>query len=100
MNKLTEEQFHQVFDLLVGFAGAKERDRKSALIYLTKKTESGHEWRFMGLFGMGGKLFLYGGKVFVDYYWENQTPKLDALRDSLNEKIAQIMRGPDESLGI
>ena len=48
------------------------------------------EWRFCGAFGFGGKLRYnpsHTGFMHMDYYWENQTPDLDAAQERVNGKL-------------
>lgn len=77
MTKLTVEQANEVYNLLVHRAGAHEYYRRCFIDDLTEE-EWTHEYRFMGIYGIGGKLWLGAAKgLSVDYHPENRTPELD-----------------------
>lgn len=88
--KLTTEQANKVWDLLVQGYGAQESDRSSFVEYLTTP-DSYHEFRFMGIFGFGGKLRLssYHG-LTADYYWESETHYLNHKMRALNDKLEKL----------
>lgn len=88
--KLTKEQANKVWDLLVRDCGAHEPNRGSFVEYLTEDN-SGHEYRFRGIFGHGGKLRLrpYHG-LTADYYRESETPEKDIKMRALNTKLQML----------
>ncbi len=84
------EYFNRVYDLLTNYgASPSKRDR---FVQYMCEDHSGHEYRFMGIFGFGGKCRRdsYDNRVSVDYYWESKTPELDAKCKELNEKISAL----------
>jgi hypothetical protein len=85
--KLTAAQANKVWNLLTSKYGAKEEDRYSFCEYFTKDNRFSHEYRFMGIFGFGGKIRLGYRGLYADYYPESSTPKLDAEMSSLNDAL-------------
>lgn len=90
MAKLLGYQANQVWDLLEAEygAGSDPWTRRSFVDYLTRGDTSGHEFRFMGIFGPGGKLRLnnYDG-LYVTYYPESETPERKAKAAILNAQL-------------
>lgn len=92
MAKLTTEVAEEVWNLLVRDYGANPHNQDSFVGYLTKE-ESGfpHEYRFGGIFGMGGKLRLNSHRgLSADYYHESRTHHLDRKMEELNAKLHEI----------
>lgn len=52
----------------------------------------GHEWRFQGQLGFGGKLHLNGARLYVGCYPGDRTPGLDREIDRVNEALAAVAR--------
>lgn len=85
--KLTQEQANKVWDLLTSKYGAQENDRYSFCEYYTKDNQFSHEYRFMGIFGFGGKIHLDLHGLSADYYPECETPKLNVEMSNLNATL-------------
>jgi hypothetical protein len=59
--------------------------------YATDPQEHGHEWRFSGELGIGGKLHIDGHRgVYVTAYPEDLTPERKAKIDCVNERLAGL----------
>lgn len=90
------EFLDRVYDLLVIKANARENDR-STFIHYHLEDNSGirhYEYRFGGVFGMGGKYRAHSNRV--TYYTENETPMLNVLQAELNVKLAELaLQYPD-----
>jgi hypothetical protein len=76
----TNEIFNKIYDVLVESGGAPEHARDGFIFYHVGHhhpacNSSGmvSEWRFMGYFGMGGKLFCSVDLFNVSYYSEDET---------------------------
>lgn len=89
MVKLTVEQANEVYNLLVREAGASEYYRDNFIEYLTEEDWS-HEYRFMGIYGFGGKLRLNQRGLSADYYQENRTNELDRKMNALNNALTKM----------
>ena len=89
--KLTPQQAVEVWKVLCRY-GAEEvgRDWKrfDFIEYLSKENDYGHEFRFEGIFGMGGKLRLshYRG-LSADYYHESRNPFREEQIALLNAEL-------------
>ncbi len=82
--------FNKVYDILVNLAGAQENERNSFIhSHLTENAIKNYgicqEWRFCGHFGFGGKY--RSGRNQIDYYRENETPRLEALLKEVNDAL-------------
>jgi hypothetical protein len=74
LRSLTETEANKVWDILVEHAGASESERDGFVAYLASDVHYGHEYRFQGIFGFGGKLHYYrGSPPYVDSYPEDFT---------------------------
>jgi hypothetical protein len=87
--KLTAQQANEVYDLLVKLGGANEYYRLNFVEYFIEDDFS-HEYRFMGYFGIGGKVRLEYRGLSADYYRENRTPELDQKMKALNLALSQL----------
>ena len=79
-----------VYDILVEDGGASE-EMRDAFKQGFLRMEEYREWRFQGHFGFGGKLYRDIGRWRVDYYIEDRTPQLDALRERMNDKLEDLL---------
>jgi hypothetical protein len=68
---VTEEQAYAVYDVLVEHAGAREDIREQFVFHLARDCE---EFRFQGLLGFGGKLYVEPRGWRVGAYPEDMTP--------------------------
>ncbi len=89
MPKLTTQQANEVYDLLVLIGGAHEYYRTGFVEYFTEDDYS-HEYRFMGHFGIGGKVRLEYRGLSADYYHEYRTPELDRRMKVLNVALSEM----------
>lgn len=101
MIKLSQEQAHNIYTILVG-CGADSEMRESFVHYVTHYANS-HEWRFQGDFGFGGKLYtssefrLVNGKpeqwikVKVKCYPEDMTEERRNLLEKVNKRLDEVM---------
>lgn len=89
--KLNEAQAEAIYDLLVEHGATDDPgDRRFFVSYVTDRNERwDFEYRFMGQFGFGGKLYEGGPVPLVDQYREDETPESKAAIAALNERIAE-----------
>lgn len=94
----SREQAHKVYDILVELGGALDRkdetyggyyDRNEFIYAHMKDNYPATEWRFQGHFGFGGKYRIDRNQI--DYYPENHTDELNALRDEINKKLQEAL---------
>jgi hypothetical protein len=95
MSKLTVEQAHQVFEILIVTCGAERGSfgfgEFSFVRYLSEE-HNFHEFRFMGSLGYGGKLYYSAGRLRVACYPENRTPARDRAIKLANSKLGQLQQ--------
>jgi hypothetical protein len=95
---LTDEQAGAVWQVLVDECGANADDESMVYQfkhYVTTHTGTfGHEFRFMGALGFGGKFYINGGGTYVSCYPEDQTPERLAMIDLANDRI-HLITGED-----
>jgi hypothetical protein len=96
---LRPAQAHAVWNLLVKMAGANEGDRDAFVDYLTRDTTFGHEYRFMGLLGFGGKLHYddWSGAQ-IGCYPEDRDDVRDAIVTVVNEQLATMIPSRESHL--
>lgn len=87
MAHLTKEQAEKVFDIIVKY-GAKPNLKDYFVDYVTKPTSAHKEFRFMGEFGGGGKLYVTFLKVYAGFYREDSTPERARRVDEANAELA------------
>ena len=59
--------------------------------YITDPVSFGHEWRFGGQLGTGGKVCRNSQRVYVTCYPEHETPELRELMDRANARLAEVV---------
>lgn len=84
-------QLDAIYSILVECCGASEDERADCLKYLATTTLNGHEWRFRGWLGFGGKLYVNSQGVYVDCYPEQKSPLKVA-----NERIEAALAAREE----
>ncbi len=96
---MTRDEAEAVWTLLVGEAGANEDDRWQFVGYVMEPQACGHEYRFMGLLGTGGKLYTYSPRpgAYVGCYPEHRTPKRTAIIEAVNVRLDAILAPPKTS---
>lgn len=91
MSHLSEINANRVWDVLVEIAGARVGERDAFVRYLTEEVSHGHEYRFMGHLGFGGKLHYSRTRgAWVGYYPEDRTEERDVLMGRVNAKLAEM----------
>lgn len=84
MAHLTDEQADKVFSILVQF-GVHKNLRRDFVDYVTRPNHHlSKEYRFMGEFGMGGKLYISLSGVRAGYYVEDDSPSFRKRIKELN----------------
>jgi len=88
--KLSDEQWNEVYDILVIVCGAPEHpfDRRTFVSSGNDITE----WRFCGSLGFGGKFWNNNGRLYVSCYREDETPEKLRAIDRANEKLEKFYR--------
>ena len=77
-----------IYDILVDECGAPERQRAMFVHYLHEDQGSfGHEYRFQGKLGFGGKFHKHRDKMWVSAYQEDYTPERLAMIEAANERL-------------
>lgn len=61
--------------------------------YLGRKATFGHEFRFQGALGFGGKFYNDGRKWWVSCYPEHKTPERLAMIAAANARLAALRAG-------
>jgi hypothetical protein len=78
-----------VWYILMKHAGAQEGLRDAFRFTWAGPTRV--EFRFMGLFGFGGKIWRNGVTApFVSYYPEDKTPEREAAREETNAALQRL----------
>lgn len=86
--------FNAVYDVLVEFGGAPKHMRGNFVQCHLDENYPCKEYRFMGLFGFGGK---YRSETnSIDYYRENTTIERDAAQKIVNDKLKSIYQDGTE----
>ncbi|MER7280520.1 hypothetical protein ABT369_39385 [Dactylosporangium sp. NPDC000244] len=84
---MTEDQANAVYNVLVEHAGAREDDRDAFVYHVTHGCE---EYRFQGVLGFGGKLYVEPRRWRVSCYREDETPaRVEAIWVT-NEALAEL----------
>lgn len=86
---ITKETANAVWDILVNRAGALENERIDFVLYATER-EDVPEYRFRGLLGFGGKVYLRGNGWKVYYYSEDCNDERQMIMERTNRALAWI----------
>ncbi len=91
-NYVSRERADAIWTLLVNEAGATEDDRPAFVGYLMEPNQFGHEYRFMGSLGTGGKLYTYSPRpgAYVGCYPEHRTPERSAIIAAVNLRLDEL----------
>jgi hypothetical protein len=83
----SRERADAIWTMLVEKAGAREDQRWEFVGYIMEVNRFGHEFRFMGTLGSGGKLYSFSPRegFYVSCYPEDRTPERTAVIDAANE---------------
>lgn len=88
MAAMSIPQASVVFDVLVELCGAREAKREDFMRYLTSDTHMGHEFRFMGSLGSGGKLYWDGrNPPYVGCYGEDRDAEAERAISKANAHL-------------
>lgn len=80
---------NRIWWVLVEECGCRDDrwDHYSFVEYLDREHWSGHEWRFQGALGFGGKFYNNGGRWWVGFYPEDETPKRKEMAQNANLRL-------------
>ena len=87
MREITIQQAEDLFTLLVEHAGAFESDRMSFRYAQADRENPCREFRFCGALGFGGKFWNSNGRLYVNCYNEDETPKRKRIIKKVNELL-------------
>jgi hypothetical protein len=90
--------WEEVYEILITCCGASELtdEREEFLSYMAVSVKHGHEFRFGGWLGFGGKLYANTQGVYVDCYAEQKSPIVAFAIRVANERIAALSAGEPE----
>ena len=81
----------RIWDVLIEHAGASPDEREAFVRYLTTPERFGHEYRFMGRLGFGGKLYYSPARgPWVACYREDETDERRAIITRVNRGLADL----------
>ena len=91
-NRIAPDMAERIWRVLVEECGCRDdtNNRHSFMHYLATEHWAGHEWRFQGALGFGGKFHNNRGRWWVSCYPENRTPERDAMIRKANERINEL----------
>lgn len=95
MSHVTHDQALEIGKILIDLAGANSRilENYSEFInYLTQESDWLKEYRFMGLLGSGGKIYITDSSWKVDCYSEDSNSKREGIINQTNLKL-NLLRG-------
>src|SRR5690242_5139624 len=82
----------RIYDLLVSAFDAPESAREQFVQYVSRPVNGGHEFRFGGKLGFGGKFYNDGRGAYhrwrVACYPEDETPELREAMGRVNKNLA------------
>jgi hypothetical protein len=95
---LTADQLNDAYDILEQECGARASGRDEFVEGVTQSLverrerswQGGIEYRFMGNLGFGGKFWINNGRVYVNAYRENETPKILASIERANARLEAL----------
>lgn len=90
MNRLTETQAAMVWGVLVAVCGARPSLWDQFVHYVTREDRYGHEFRFEGNLGPGGKFYRTNGSWTVSCYLEDHTNQRSRTIDEANKYLDAI----------
>lgn len=90
--------YEKVYEILITHAGASPAYREDFLTYFRSRgsrelpAHVTKEWRFMGRFGFGGKIWIDSLRPFahVTYYPEDRTDEREKVLESVNKHLREI----------
>ena len=92
-NRIKPDMAARIWRVLVEECGCRDDlgDMHLFTHYLATEHWSGHEYRFQGDLGFGGKFYNNCGRWWVGCYPENRTPERDVMICRANERIAALL---------
>lgn len=101
VESLTAEQADAVWKVLVEECGARDDDETMEYQFkryvMTPMGGFGHEFRFIGNLGFGGKFNVSGGGTWVSCYPEDSTPERDEAIRKARRRIHAITGETEEN---
>lgn len=82
--------YEDVYDILISHAGAHVAYRDHFVSAALSDDRPMTEFRFQGHLGFGGKVWRYGGKLYVTCYGEDKTPKREQVILDTNAALLAI----------
>lgn len=92
---ITEELAHKLYDILVDYEAAE--GMRDAFVHWAMGDDSGREWRFSGIFGMAGKIWLerdgirVSGPNVVELAWAGNSIELASALEEANRRVAECL---------
>lgn len=93
MIKIPLEYTIKIGKILIEFAGANSRilkEHSDFISYLTEDNRFGHEYRFMGSLGSGGKLYTNNRVWRISCYREDETSERLKVIELVNSKLQDL----------
>lgn len=88
-----KEFYNDVFSLLAKEAGAQESERTFFIYDFCQVEKPAVEFRFGGIFGMGGKFWRNGlNRFYISCYQETETPKRLEVISRVNAEINKLVK--------
>jgi hypothetical protein len=83
---------NSIWQVLVTECGARDNryDHYSFVAYLEEAKPFGHEWRFQGSLGFGGKFYNDGSRWRVGCYREHESPQRNEMIRRANDRLAAL----------
>ncbi len=93
MIKIPLEYTIKIGKILIEFAGANSRilkEHSDFISYLTEDNRFGHEYRFIGSLGSGGKLYTSNRAWRISCYREDETSERLKVIGLVNSKLQDL----------
>lgn len=91
MRLLSPETANAIYSLLAELGGAHETDRSNFVYHFTQAPDGPPgEWRFQGIFGFGGKVYLTPDRWCVGCYREDDTPERTIAMARINAQLEEL----------
>lgn len=87
-----EEFWNKVYDVLVEECQAWDGGHDRANFIGQQIREAPGEWRFCGSLGFGGKFWRNDDRLYVNCYWEDETPSRRLSIDAANTRLAELAK--------
>jgi len=90
------EFYSRCWNVLIKHAGVNNSMKNHFIYCMLIEEHPTNEYRFGGVFGMGGKFWRHNSKIYINYYHEDRSSKLDKVQSLINNYLLEIQ---DEFLG-